>query len=513
MARRSRQAARIAPAARWTPHPGPQTFLFQCPVREVLYGGARGGGKTAGLIHHWRRHANQYGPRAKGVLFRREYSQAAELIQELRKAIPEPEATWSGASAQQRLMHRNGAVLYVRHCKNRDDAEKTQGGSFNWMGIEEMTHWGDPVVIDLLLATLRDPTGVPCWFLATTNPGGRGHHWVRQEWVEPGRLVDPKKARYAGERRPFTARHRVSGEALLGADGRPRTRIFIPAKVSDNPSLGPEYLALLRTYSKHRQQLWIEGRWDVAPGGFLEGIWNAARHSPAPFIPPRDWLHFRAMDWGFADPCSVGWYAQRPSDQALFRYDELYTWTGIPDTGARVDPQALAGLIKQREANAVRNGVRFLRNPASPDMWGEHGTGTTVGDILWREGVRFDPAKRGPGSRISGAGVIVWALVNDKLFVTRNCEQWLRTVPGIPTSEKNVEDVDEEAEDHCWEETRYAVTSRATLRPPEPVRKGEPGYVEGRPPPTMVGLEDLARGTGIPAHFPRPDLYEMLRRR
>ena len=34
----------------WEPQPGPQTALLACPVFEVFFGGARGGGKTDGML-------------------------------------------------------------------------------------------------------------------------------------------------------------------------------------------------------------------------------------------------------------------------------------------------------------------------------------------------------------------------------------------------------------------------------------------------------------------------------
>ena len=41
----------------WRPQPGPQVALLTCPVFEVFYGGARGGGKTDGSI--WRSKARE----------------------------------------------------------------------------------------------------------------------------------------------------------------------------------------------------------------------------------------------------------------------------------------------------------------------------------------------------------------------------------------------------------------------------------------------------------------------
>jgi hypothetical protein len=41
----------------WAPQEGPQTDLICCPVFEVFYGGARGGGKTESSIGDWLDHS------------------------------------------------------------------------------------------------------------------------------------------------------------------------------------------------------------------------------------------------------------------------------------------------------------------------------------------------------------------------------------------------------------------------------------------------------------------------
>ena len=40
------------------------------------------------------------------------------------------------------------------------------------------------------------------------------------------------------------------------------------------------------------------------------------------------------------------------------------------------------------------------------------------------------------------------------------CKHWLRTVPSLPPSDDNPEDVDTDAEDHAWDATRYGVMRR-----------------------------------------------------
>ena len=46
------------------------------------------------------------------------------------------------------------------------------------------------------------------------------------------------------------------------------------------------------------------------------------------------------------------------------------------------------------------------------------------------------------------------------LFVMEHCDQFTRTVPSLPRDEKDMDDVDTDAEDHIGDETRYRVRSR-----------------------------------------------------
>lgn len=55
------------------------------------------------------------------------------------------------------------------------------------------------------------------------------------------------------------------------------------------------------------------------------------------------------------------------------------------------------------------------------------------------------------------------------LYFLDNCEDSIRTIPTLQHDEKDPEDVDTEAEDHAYDETRYAVMSRPWLPRPIPV--------------------------------------------
>ena len=68
----------------WEPQPA-QTALLACPVFEVFFGGARGGGKTDGMLGEWASHADLHGKNAVGLMVRRERVQLLETIERSRQ--------------------------------------------------------------------------------------------------------------------------------------------------------------------------------------------------------------------------------------------------------------------------------------------------------------------------------------------------------------------------------------------------------------------------------------------
>src|SRR5262245_13431749 len=69
----------------WAPQPGPQTELIGCPVFEVFFGGARGGGKTDGMLGEFMAHAQQYGRDAIGLMVRRRRTELVDTVERSRQ--------------------------------------------------------------------------------------------------------------------------------------------------------------------------------------------------------------------------------------------------------------------------------------------------------------------------------------------------------------------------------------------------------------------------------------------
>ena len=117
----------------FSPNAGPQTDFLAAPEKEVLYGGAAGGGKSYAMLVDLLRYANNRNHRA--LLLRRTLSELTELIDQSKKmylhAFPkarfkESTKTWEFPS---------GATALFSYVDKDDDVYRYQGQSFTWIGI------------------------------------------------------------------------------------------------------------------------------------------------------------------------------------------------------------------------------------------------------------------------------------------------------------------------------------------------------------------------------------------
>ena len=460
MGSQAQTKGRIAPYVTiWKPQPGPQAALITCPIFEIFYGGARGGGKTDGMLGDFAIHADRYGQYARGVFFRRTYKQLEEVQYRAQQIYPRLGAIW--LKGEQLWLFPNGATLKMRHLWDERDAENYQGHSYTWICIEEATNWPTPNAIDRIRATLRSAHGVPVRLRLTGNPGGAGHNWVKQRYITPApngftKLIDP-----------------VSGEA----------RVFIPARLEDNPALtlkDPGYeRRLLQAGSAALVKAWRFGIWDIVAGGFFDDVWNPSLHVLAPFDIPATWRMRRSFDWGSAKPSSLGLWAESdgvPIEKlglhfprgSLIRIGEWYTVQKDvqgyvkPNVGTHLtNKQVGAGVVSFSQGRNWRGCV------ADPSIFIKAG-GPSIYDQM-REGAREAGGiivfSKADNNRIAGWQKMRGMLQSSAkerpespgIWVFENCVDWIRTVPVLQRDQKKPDDIDTEAEDHAADETRYAV--------------------------------------------------------
>lgn len=465
----------------WRPMPSGQTLYLTCPAIQILGEGNRGGGKTETALVDYARDVGRWGGVWRGVIFARKYKQLDDVVAKAKRLFRKisPEARFLASKSDYKFVWPTGEELLLRIGNSLDDYWEYHGQEFPFIHFEELTRWPDDTFYEAMQSCNRCSTpGVRLRYSGTTNPFGPGHHWVKELFIkrEDGTPIPAHTIIRTHSRVTLP-----TGEVLAVSTTRARIHIDL----FDNKALienDPAYLAKLSKIGNTAMRAaWLEGDWDIEVGGFLQGVWNSKRHAVAPFPIPYHWPRWRALDWGYAAPYSVGWYTRDP-DGVIFRYRELYGYGGKPNTGSRETVSEVAARIKEAEAKEAAKKCEFRNNPADPSIWSMNGGSRspdgrdiTIGKLFADEGIRWTPAKTGPGSRVSGAQVVIDGLKRDNFRVFKTCKHWLRTVPVLMPDDNNWEDVDTESEDHAWDETRYSLVSRHRQASKDaPVQEAEP---------------------------------------
>jgi len=439
----------------WRPQPGPQTRLLTCPVFEVFYGGARGGGKTDGALGDWLSHQQQWGEHASGLMVRRQRTELRDTIERSRAMFGQVGAKFGEQDKSWRFP--NGARFVFAYLENDSDAEAYQGHSYTRVYGEELGNFPSPDPIMKLMATLRSAHGVPCGFRGTGNPGGPGHGWVKARYIDPAPLG--YEIITSEFRNPFTGRIVT------------RDRVFIPARLSDNAYLGDDYVATLSMVgSSELVRAWLEGDWNVIAGAFF-GEFSLARHVVEPFAIPAHWVRYRAMDWGSARPFAVLWIAvsdgslpQIPTG-CLVVYREWYGMEdGKPNVGIKLTAEEVADGILEREAEKIDMSV------LDPAAFARDG-GPSIAERMAARGAHFHPADN---SRVGKRGAMGgWDVVRQRLrgdderpmlLIASTCTHLIRTLPMAQHDPKHLEDVDTAGEDHAIDALRYGCMARPWVR-------------------------------------------------
>lgn len=450
---------------------------MHCPIPEIFFGGARGGGKTDAAIGKMLIRCLQFGKGERGLFVRRTYKQLEEVMLRAQEIFPphggkwrERDLTWTFPS---------GAWIKFAYLERDSDAMNHQGKSYTCICIEEagtFPSWGP---IAKLKACLRTTKPIPVQMLLTGNPGGPGSNWVR------ARYIDPCPAGWTPIKET-QSRKLPNGEV----ESYTTERIYIPSRVTDNQILlqqDPNYIGrLMETGSENLVKAWLEGDFYVVDGAFFDN-YDSRLHDVRPFPIPPHWTRFRAMDWGSARPFCCLWIAQAAEDHylednriipkdALVVYRE---WYGVrikpsgeiePNIGVKLYAEEVAhGIIKREKNDNVSFGVIDPSAAASdggPSIV-ERMARCTNGKLLFR---RADNKRVGPLGALSGWDQIRGRLGGDQLerhggkvpmlYFFNTCTHLLRTLPMQQHDADRPEDIDTEGEDHAVDALRYGCMAR-----------------------------------------------------
>lgn len=443
------KAYKVARDVIFEPNPGPQTEFLASSEQEVLYGGAAGGGKSYAMVADPMRYVNN--PSSRKLLVRKTTEELRELISVSKELYPRAIPGAKFKEQAKTWVFPSGATLWMSYLDRDDDTSLYQGQAYNWIGFDELTHWSTPYGWNYLRSRLRSSkaTGLPLHMRATTNPGGPGHHWVKEMFIDP---APANKAFWAtneqGETLVYPPSHEKAGQPLF-------KRKFIPANLYDNPYLTEDgmYEANLMSLPEAERKKLLEGDWTVSDGAAFSEF-NPNIHVIKPFEIPSSWPKFRMCDYGYGSTTAVLWGAVAPDEQLII-YRELYV--------SRVTAADLAYMILEREqGEKIRYGV------LDSSLWHNRGdTGPSLAEQMILRGCRWRPSDRSKGSRVAGKNELHRRLQVDeftgqpRIVFFNTCRNIIREIPSLPLDPNNPEDVDTKSPiDHGYDALRYGLMTR-----------------------------------------------------
>ena len=292
-----------------------------------------------------------------------------------------------------------------------------------------------------MISRCRGANPYPKRIKSSTNPGGVGHVWVKERFIDIGE--------------PNTV-HTCKLET-----GQEVTRIFIPSLVTDNKFMldyDPDYIKRLDALPEKERKALKYGDWDIYDGMFFPEF-KRRIHVIEPFQIPDTWNRYIAMDYGL-DMFAVLFIAVDTKGKA-YVYNEIHK-SNLIVSEAR---QTLKSIMRQYK-------YKFIYAP--PDLWNRNrDTGKSTAELFLEGGVHLTKASN---NRIAGwLNVKEWLKVkkirheqtgelyeDSDLKIFSNCINLIKYLPQLQHDEKDPNDVATEPHEptHITDALRYFCVSR-----------------------------------------------------
>lgn len=254
-----------------------QYALLQSKQREVLYGGAAGGGKSSALLMG----ALQYvlEPGYAALILRRSYTDLAlpgAIMDRADSWLRGTDASWSAKDRSWSFP--SGATLQFGYLNEDGDKHRYQSAEFQFIAFDELTQFPESWYVYMFSRLRRAKAAdVPIRMWSASNPGGIGHDWVYKRFFEETK----------------------------------GTRAFIPARLTDNPHVDQaEYASALSELDLTTRRQLLDGVWVRDSGG------NVYAYNPPDHLIDNEAVqcdhHVLGIDYGFSEAtafCVLGWRA------------------------------------------------------------------------------------------------------------------------------------------------------------------------------------------------------------
>lgn len=421
------------PKIAWRPHAGKQEFALKQIAFELLMGGARGGTKTeTGLAWMLRPFVDypEFVRLYRALILRKNATDLGDWVD--RAEIFYRPVGGRVAGNPPKIRFPNGAVFRTGHLADSKAYNKYIGHEYQRINWEELTQTPKEEDYLKVQSSCRSTNGIPPQMFCTTNPGNVGHKWVAKRWGIKGK--PPYKIKTIKD--PITK----------------RTRMFIPTKLSDNPTLmekDPGYGAMLDGLPEPLRSAWRDGDWSVFAGQYFSEL-SSVTHGIEPYEIPKHWDLIGGLDYGETAPTAFGLYTIDTANNWIIRIGEYYR----PGLTASENARNIVQFCKENKLTGGRLPSRIYSDPS---MWIkkklDEYTQESAADKFRQYGLHLMPANndRIPGWRICKEAFHEGTF---KYFRGEN-PVFEELMPAQIHDENKVEDVKKCDIDHVADEVRY----------------------------------------------------------
>lgn len=262
-----------------TSHPGPQERAFLSKADILIYGGQAGGGKSFYLTAEPLKHTPF--PAFRGLIFRRTYPElmgAGGLWEEANRLYRTQRAKLTEGSPMVATFP-SGSKIAFSHLQHEKDKYTFMGSQLAYLGFDELTHFTETQFF-YLLSRLRTTCGIKPYVRATCNPDATS--WVARLvdwWIgDDGLAIEERSGvlRYFSRRGDEIIQRATAEEVAeeCGIDvANVQSLTFIPAKLSDNPTIAKDYRGKLEALPRIERERLLGGNWRVAEGAIIDRDW------------------------------------------------------------------------------------------------------------------------------------------------------------------------------------------------------------------------------------------------